>query len=162
MMNHYTKFMVNLKFIFILLILTFISCKNGVKSDVMDNQEPTFQIVTPKGSEKPAVFVGNHGFKNERAGDLTTDGINFIKDGQYLNAEKKFKEALIYEYDNPVILTNLGNLAIDFGETLEGIDLYKQAIKFSDSTYFNALYNLGNTYCKIDRYQDSEEILNFI
>lgn len=133
-----------------------------MKSDVIVDQDSTFEIVTPRGSEKPAIFIGNEDFKNQRASELNIEGMNFIKNGEYLNAEKKFIEALKQEPDNPTILNNLGNLTKNFGDSTKALEFYKKSIILSDSTYFNALYNLGLTYCNMNRFRESEEVLKYI
>ena len=143
-------------------MFTFLACKQEIKKVNINNKNHKIEIVTPKGSERPEIFIGNENFKNAKANDLTIEGVNFIKNGEYLNAERKFIEALKLEHDNPTILNNLGNLSKDFGDTLKAIDYYNKSIIFSDSTYFNSLYNLGLTYCNMDRYKESEKILTYI
>lgn len=154
--------MSKMKFIFILLIFSFVACNNNSGDERIDNNEREIEILIPQGSEKPAVFSGNNNFKDKEANRLNNEGVRFIKNGEYLNAEKKFIEALKNEPDNPTILTNLGNLTKDFGETNKAIEFYNDAIMYSDSTNFNALYNLGLTYCNNGQYRDSEQILKYV
>lgn len=149
-------------FIYLLVSFILFACENEGKNVRKHNLEGEIEIVTPKGSERPQVFSGNHEFKNRTANSLNSQGMSFIRNGEYLNAEKKFIEALKYESDNPTILNNLGNLTKDFGDTNRAIEYYKKAIEFSDSTYFSSVYNLGLTYCNSKRYDDSEEILKYV
>ena len=60
------------------------------------------------------------------------------------------------------ILNNLGNFEDYMGYKNKAISFYKQAFISSDSSYYNAIYNLGRIYCKLGEYQESERILNYI
>ena len=140
---------------------TLLSCKNPDKTHEKSN-EKSITVMTPVGVKKPQMFVGKEKFESKKASNLTNEGIQYVKKGEFLKAEEKFREALIYEPNNPTILNNLGNFEDYMGYKNKAISFYKQAFISSDSSYYNAIYNLGRIYCKLGEYQESERILNYI
>jgi|SRR5690554_496484 len=156
------SFMNKIKCYYILSAFILFGCKNDVKNDRQNHLKPEMEIIIPKGSERARGFFGNEVFKNNTANKLNLEGTRFLRNGEYLNAEEKFIEALKYESDNPTILNNLGNLTSDFGNEIKAIEFYKKAIKCSDSTHFSSLYNLGLIYCETRDYNKSEEVLTYV
>lgn len=142
-------------------IVTFASCKNTDKSHEKST-EKSMTIATPIGVKKPHMFIGNEHFESKKAEFLTNEGVQYVMMGEFLKAEEKFREALIYEPNNPTILNNLGSFEDYMGYKNKAILLYTESFISSDSSYYNAAYNLGRMYCKLGEYQESEKILKYV
>src|SRR5690606_10686548 len=126
------------------------------------SDELTIEFIKPSGIKKPHMFIGNEKFESKKAEDICNEGIRYVEMGEFLKAEVKFKQALTYEPNNPTILNNLGNFEDYMGYKEKAIAFYKEAFTASDSSYFNAAYNLGRMYCKSGEYVESEKILNYL
>lgn len=147
--------------VFILLLLTMFSCDKSNKTKE-SNDIKTIQLLQKKDKSKVAIFLGNELFNNDEALRLNNMGIQFIKENQYKKAEKKFIAAYKLEPNNRTILTNLGNIYQKIGTEKMALEYYNEAFLISDSTYFNAAYNMGISYCNIKEYEKSKEILEYI
>jgi len=144
-----------------ILLLTMFSCDKSNKTKE-SNDIRTIQILQRTDKSKIDIFLGNESFNNDEALRLNNMGIQFIKENQYKKAEKKFIAAYRLEPNNLTVLTNLGNIYRKIGTEKMALEYYNEAFLLSDSTYFNAGYNMGTSYCNIKEYDKSKEILEYI
>ena len=144
-----------------LIVSMFFGCNNKSEKEILTDNK-TIEILKRDGENDLDLFSGDNLFKNNEARNLNNDGIDFIKKNQYKLAEKKFIAAYRLEPKNPIILNNLGNIYREIGTSKMAIEYFNDALLVSDSTYFNAAYNLGIVYCNIGKYEKSKEILEFI
>ncbi|WP_290628180.1 tetratricopeptide repeat protein [Altibacter sp.] len=96
---------------------------------------------------------------NEEARELNYAGVQLAKKGKYRKAEKKFIAAFRIEPENPIILNNMGNIYREIGTNKMALEYYSESFIASDSTYFNAGYNMGIAYCNLGEYDKSLKIL---
>ncbi len=136
----------------ILTLLLFLSCIDNSKEN---------SIYLNEGIKKNDFVITNYPFKNKDAERLNGLGVQEIKNGEIGEAEKYFIQAYKLETDNPTILTNLGNVYLEIGKSKMAIEYYQVAMLSSDSTYYNASYNLGRAYCNNDQYNEAKEILEY-
>ncbi|WP_313115277.1 tetratricopeptide repeat protein [Aequorivita sediminis] len=134
-------------------MFSFFSCTDNPRKN---------HIYFNKGVTKNDFFINNFKFKNREAEKLNDSGIQQIKNGKIRDAEKYFIQAYRLEPDNPVILTNLGNIYSKIGTAKMAIEYYQEALVSSDSTYFNAATNLGRVYCRNDQFEEAKQILDYI
>src|SRR5690554_2991307 len=146
--------------IIIFLLLAY-SCTDG-KNDSNTNEDKTIEVIKRTNDADLDIFIGDNFFKNKEANELNSKGIELIKEFNYKQAEKYFIEANRIEPENPIVLTNLGNLYREIGTEKMALEYYNEAFIASDSTYFNAAYNMGISYCNLDDYEKSEVILNYL
>jgi len=66
------------------------------------------------------------------------------------DAEKTYRRLLALTPDDPIVLHNLGNIALKRGDTTEAIDLYRRALT-SRPDYVLASYHLGNALRQAER-----------
>ncbi len=147
---------------YIIIIYILLFCKSNQEENQQKVDTIQLEVIIPDGSEKANIFLSNYNFDNPKANKLNTEGTLLIKRGKYVRAEEKFKEALSYEPDNPVILNNLGNYMDYMAYKKEALDYYSQAIVATDSSYFLPMYNLARVYCKMGKYQECEKMLNIV
>ena len=136
----------------ILALFLFLSCIDDSRKN---------NIYLNEGITKNDFFITNYTFKNREAERLNGLGIQEIKNGKIREAEKYFIQAYRMETDNPVILTNLGNIYMKIGTAKMAIEYYQEAMLNSDSTYFVASYNLGRAYCNNDQFNEAKEVLEY-
>lgn len=135
------------------LILLCLSCNDTSKK---------LNIYYNEGLTENDFIIGNYTFKNREAERLNNLGIQEIKKSEIREAEKYFIQAYRLEPDNPVILTNLGNIYLKVGTAKMAIEYYQEALVSSDSTYFSAATNLGRVYCRNKQFEEAKQILDYI
>jgi tetratricopeptide (TPR) repeat protein len=145
--------------LFLILFIVY-SCDKNYKKNEKD--AGSIEIIIGDQKSELDIFLGNESFKNDEAKRLNNLGIKFIKENQYKKAEEYFIAAYRLEPDNPTILNNLGNIYRKIGTKRMALEYYNESFAFSDSTYFNAAYNMGITYNYMEEYEKSKEILEFI
>ncbi len=145
---------------FILAIIT-LACNELNGSDI-SNEKTEVEILNGEKELDIHIFSGGSFFKNKEADRLNSKGVDYIKKNKYKEAEKYFIAAYRLEPENPTILNNLGNIYREIGTEKMALEYYTEALIASDSTYFNAAYNMGISYCNIEEYEKSEKILNYI
>jgi tetratricopeptide (TPR) repeat protein len=148
-------------FTLLILSLTIFSCDKNHKTN-NSNDVRTIEIFQSEGESDIDILLGNESFDNNEALRLNNIGIQFIKKNQFKKAEKNFLAAYEIEPKNPTILTNLGNIYREIGTEKMALEYYNEAFLISDSTYFNAAYNMGISYCSTKEYEKSNEILEYI
>ena len=80
--------------------------------------------------------------------DLYKAAISHHAQGDLINAEKRYREAIKIDYYNHSVLINLGVICKNSGREEEAISLYKKAIEISPGEP-EAYTNLGNLYHKL-------------
>ena len=113
-------------------------------------------------SDVDIVIIGNEIINNKEARELNYSGIQLAKKGEFRKAEKKLIAAYRIEPQNPIILNNIGNIYREIGTNKMALEYYSESYIASDSTYFNAGYNMGMTYCNLGEYDKSLQILQKI
>lgn len=144
-----------------ILSLTIFSCDKSHKTNE-SNDVRTIEILHREGESDLDIFLGNESFNNVEALRLNNMGIQFLKEYQYKKAEKNLIAAYRLEPKNPTILTNLGNIYREIGTGKMALEYFNEALIISDSTYFNAAYNMGVVYFSMKEYEKSKEILEYI
>lgn len=144
-----------------ILLLTFYSCDKNYKTNE-PNDSSSIEIIIGDEKSDLDIFIGNQPFKNDEANRLNNLGIKYSKEKQYKKAEEYFIAAYRLEPTNPTILNNLGNIYRNIGTKKMALEYYNESFSFSDSTYFNAAYNMGITYSYMEEYEKSKEILELI
>ena len=147
--------------VFISLLLVYSCKKNQTNKDFVDTSFMEI-VVSPKDSSDVNIISGDEIIKNKEARYLNYSGVEFAKRGEYRKAEKQFIAAYRHDPKNPIILNNMGNIYKIVGTNKMALEYYNESFAASDSTYFNAGYNLGNTYCDIGEYDKSLKILDKI
>lgn len=102
-------------------------------------------------------FQGGYHFDSEEANRLNNEGIRFIKEHDYDQAEEKFIAASRLEPENPTLLNNLGNVYKNKGALSKAMVYYNESYIFSDSTFLLAVYNIARTYEEMGEYDKSLE-----
>lgn len=77
----------------------------------------------------------------------TLRGTAFIFENEIERAKASFQHALSLDPKHYRALTNLGNLALEAGETNRAVEFYEKALKI-EADFPNALHNLGVAYRK--------------
>ncbi len=77
----------------------------------------------------------------------TLRGTAFIFENDITSAKAAFQHAVTLDPKHYRALTNLGNLALEAGETNRAIEFYEKALKIEED-FPNALHNLGVAYRK--------------
>lgn len=85
---------------------------------------------------------------------LRQKAIKYHMDGDLLNAEKIYREAISIGYLDSAIFANLGVICNSFGRVEEAISLYNKAIDV-DHSDFSAHYNLGGIYLEIGEFEQA-------
>src|SRR5690554_3487903 len=146
--------------LFILLIVIS-SCDRNNKAN-KSKEESNVEIIVGEEKSELGIVMGNDSFKNDEAKSLNNLGINYIREKQYKKAEEYFLAAFRLEPKNPTILNNLGNIYREIGTDKMALEYYTKSFIASDSTYFNAAYNMGIAYCNLEEYEKSLEVLEYI
>mgnify|MGYP003679779301 FL=1 len=146
---------------FYIFLLVLISCSDRNRSDDKIT-ERHIEIIQREDSIDLDIIHGYDTFKNQEVCDLNNLGIEYIRNNDYKAAEKEFIAAFRLEPNNPTILNNLGNIYQKIGTEKMALEYYTDSFKSSDSTYINAAYNMGISYCNLKEYEKSEEVLKYV
>ncbi|MBK8633956.1 MAG: tetratricopeptide repeat protein [Saprospiraceae bacterium] len=143
----------------IIFMLVEISCSDKNKSNSIS---PEIFKIAESSAFNTVVSDTNFLFKTQEANNLNSTGLHFAKEGQLEKAFEKFNQAYEIEPENPVILTNLANLAANNHNYASAIELYNKAIEKSDSNYFPAIVSLSGSLLNTGDYQKSIDLSNVI
>lgn len=143
-------------------ILLIYSCKKNLKKNEFVESNTMEVTIQPNDSSDVDIVIGNEIIKNKEALELNNLGIEHAKKGEFRKAEKKFIAAYRIEPENPIILNNMGNIYREIGTNKMALEYYSESFIASDSTYFNAGYNMGITYCDLGEYDKSLQTLQKI
>ncbi len=147
-------------FVILFSSLILFGCTNDKTSNNGTDPNVEIQLRNIKGDFN--IFYGDDSFYSVEAQKLNAKGIQFIKKNEIREAEQSFISAYRKEPKNPTILNNLGTVYREIGTEKMAIRYFNDALTASDSTYFNAAYNLGVSYYNIQDYAKSERILNYV
>jgi len=92
----------------------------------------------------------------ERITELLEEGNNLVLEGNYRDAEQKFKEILEIDPENPMAHNNLGLMYKEkelYHSAKAEFELALEAMP----NYYKALNNLGNTYFAMERYESARD-----
>lgn len=137
------------------------SCSDKNNSD-NKSTESLIEIIQREDPIDLDIFHGEDTFQIQEARELNNLGIKLIRQNRYKDAEKKFIAAFRLEPENPTILNNLGNIYREIGTEKMALEYFNDALMVSDSSYINAAYNMGVSYCTIEDYKKSEIILKYV
>ena len=143
------------KYLFPVFLTLFVSCKKS-KEFFIVSEDP---LISYSISDKNIViFLEN--FNNDgEIGDLNDKATSLKENGASAKARSLLLKALELDTQDPVIYNNLGNIEYDEKNFDKAIEYFNKSIKFSDSLYFLAYYNLGKTYSLIGEEEKAEVIL---
>ncbi len=144
-------------------ILVLFSCKNENSEHIRSNNSGNeIDISLSENQSDNDIYLAAGNFNNQEASGLNAEGIKYVRTFDYNKAEKRFKQALLIEPENPILLNNLGNISDLKNDINTAINFYEKSLINSDSTYLHPALNLGVIYYKTNRDMESIDLFKLV
>lgn len=145
----------------LLLFVLLYSCKSDIKVPrTIISEEPLIEYSRMNGSVR--FYHSKFDKFTDTLNQLNNLAMDLALEHDYKEARKHFLRALKINPNNVVLLNNIGNLEKNDKNYIKAIRYYKESFTKSDSLYFIAAMNLGQTYSKIGSNRTAEKTLRYV
>lgn len=137
-----------------------ISCQH-IAREFAHSQKPSSYLVFSEDSLS-IDYLGTAHFETEEAKELYKEGILLNLQGNYSEATRKLKDALILEPENYSLLVGLGNIYANEEKLNKALEFYNNAINVSDSIYPGVFLSMAKVYAVQGEFHKARAALEYV